>query len=71
MSDVNLLARHINVPNKRTELLSDVLHLHGDNLSSYMSVMNNRTTNLMSGIQTNSNEIATLANSMNLSLVTL
>ncbi|CAG2232505.1 unnamed protein product [Mytilus edulis] len=71
MSDVNLLARHINALNKRTELLTDVLHQHGDHLSSYMSVMDNRTTNLMSGIQTNSKEIATLANSMNLSLVTL
>ncbi|XP_052083821.1 uncharacterized protein LOC127721190 [Mytilus californianus] len=71
MSDVNLLARHINALNKRTELLSDVLHQHGDHLSSYMSVMDNRTTNLMSGIQINSKEIATLAHSMNLSLVTL
>ncbi|CAC5386672.1 unnamed protein product [Mytilus coruscus] len=64
MSDVNLLARHINALNNRTELLSDVLHQHGDHLSSYMSVMDNRTTNLMSGIQINSKEIATLAHSM-------
>lgn len=71
MSDVELLARHINVLNKRTELLTNVLHQHGDHLSSFMSVVDHRTTNLMKGIQTNANEIAILANSFNMSLLTL
>ena len=71
MSDVQLLARHINVLNKRAELLSNVFHQHGDHLSSFVSLIDHRTTNLMKGIQTNANEIAVLANSVNMSLLTL
>lgn len=71
MDDVNLLARHINSLNRKTQLIAEVLHQHGDHLSSFMSLVDNKTNNLMNGIQANSKEISVLAHSINMSLVTL
>lgn len=71
MDDVNLLARHINSLNRKTQLIAKVLHQHGDHLSSFMSLVDNKTNNLMNGIQEYSKEISVLAHSINMSLVTL
>lgn len=57
MSDVRLLANHINSLNRRTQQIGHALQQHGDHLSSFMEVVDNRTTNLMHGIQVNSKQI--------------
>ncbi|CAC5384224.1 unnamed protein product [Mytilus coruscus] len=68
MGDVNLLARHINQINKRTRLMAKALEQHGDHLSSFMSLVDKRTTNLIDEIQKNSIEILTIANKFHMSL---
>ncbi|XP_063412759.1 uncharacterized protein LOC134695439 isoform X1 [Mytilus trossulus] len=68
MGDVNLLASHINQINQRTRLMARALEQHGDHLSSFMSLVDKRTTNLMDGIQQNSVEILAIANKFQMSL---
>ena len=57
MGDVELLAKHINKLNKRSILMGNTLQQHGSHLSSFMSIVDNRTTNLMKGVQRNSEQI--------------
>jgi len=71
MSDVRLLANHINALNRRTQQIGHALQQHGDHLSSFMEVVDNRTTNLMHGIQENSKQIIGLTKSFESSLRTL
>ncbi|CAC5368923.1 unnamed protein product [Mytilus coruscus] len=68
MGDVNLLASHINEINKRTRLMARALEQHGDHLSSFMSLVDKRTTNLIDGIKKNSVEILAIANKFQMSL---
>ena len=46
LGDVQMLAKHINELNRRSILMANTLHQHGSHLSSFMSIINNRTTNL-------------------------
>lgn len=57
MGDVNLLANHINALNARTRMFANALHQHGEHLSSFMNLVDNRTSNLMKGIQQNAEHI--------------
>ncbi|CAC5370307.1 unnamed protein product [Mytilus coruscus] len=57
MSDVHLLARHINELNKRSRVMANVLQQHGSHFSSFMTLIDNRTNNLMNGVKTNAAEI--------------
>lgn len=68
MEDVNLLARHINALNRRTQLLTSTLHQHGDHLSSFVSLIDKKTANLMHGINLNSRQISLTANAMKSSM---
>lgn len=68
MSDVRLLANHINALNRRTQQISHALQQHGDHLSSFMEVVDNRITHLMHGIQ---EQILGLTKSFESSLRTL
>ncbi|CAC5400728.1 unnamed protein product [Mytilus coruscus] len=68
MGDVNLLASYINEINKRTRLMAKALEQHGDHVSSFMSLVDKRTTNLIDGIQNNSVELLAIANKFQMSL---
>lgn len=70
MDDVNLLARHINALNRKTQLISRALYQHGDHLSSFMSLMDNKTLNLMKGIQNNAKQIQAVSDTFSSNMVT-
>lgn len=53
MNDVDILASHINSLTKFSNNMVNTLHQHAAHISSFMKVMDQRTTNLMRGIQTN------------------
>ncbi|CAG2233954.1 unnamed protein product [Mytilus edulis] len=57
MSDAHLLARHINELNKRSRVMANVLQQHGSHFSSFMTLIDNRTNNLMNGVKTNAAQI--------------
>lgn len=57
MSDVHLLARHINELNKRYRVMTNVLQQHGSHFSSFMTLIDNRTNNLMNSVKTNAAQI--------------
>lgn len=48
--DVQLLARHINALNKLTRNVVKSVHLHENNLSSYIKTVDDRITNIVKGI---------------------
>jgi len=53
IDDVNILARHINALNKRTQSINEALVQHGEHLSSFMSMTNQRMSNLLKGVREN------------------
>jgi len=63
MGDVELLARHINELNKRSRIMAYALQQHGSHLSSFISLIDNKTTNLIHGVQQNAAEIKKLTTS--------
>ncbi|CAC5387891.1 unnamed protein product [Mytilus coruscus] len=69
MSDVQLLANHINALNAKSRSITEALQQHSDHLSSFVKVIDKRTSNLMQGIQDNSLEIQTIAHSFQLAIV--
>ena len=71
MGDVNLLASHINALNRKTRLMTQALQRHSSHLSSYITLANNRTSNLMQGIKDNTKEINLLTSSFQTSLTSL
>lgn len=60
MHDVNILASHINSLTKVSNTIVNTLHQHASHISSFMKVMDQRTTNLLKGIQTNYQQITRL-----------
>lgn len=60
MKDVNILASHINTLPKSSNKIVNTLHQHASHISSFMKVMDERTTNLITGIQTNYEQIPKL-----------
>ena len=71
MSDVELLTRHINAPNARTQRITKALQQHGDHLPSFIKVIDDKTSNLVQGIQDNALEIEKVTLSFQKSLRTL
>ncbi|VDI10850.1 Hypothetical predicted protein [Mytilus galloprovincialis] len=69
MSDVQLLANHINALNAKSRSITQALQQHSDHLSSFVKVIDKRTSNLMQGIKDNSLEIQTIAHSFQLAIV--
>ncbi|CAC5379943.1 unnamed protein product [Mytilus coruscus] len=69
MSDVQLLANHINALNAKSKSITEALQQHSDHLSSFVKVIDKRTSNLMQGIKDNSLEIQTVAHSFQLAIV--
>lgn len=65
MNDVDILASHINSLTKFSNNMVYTLHQHAAHISSFMKVMDQRTTNLMRGIQTNYQQITRLTNLFN------
>lgn len=65
MNDVDILASHINSLTKFSNNMVNTLHQHAAHISSFMKVMDQRTTNLMRGIQTNYQQITRLTNLFN------
>lgn len=61
MNDVNILASHINALTKTSNTIVNTLHQHASHISSFMKVMDERTTNLLTGIQTNYEQITKLS----------
>lgn len=59
MKDVNILASHINTLPKASNKIVNTLHQHASHISSFMKVMDERTTNLITGIQTNYDQNST------------
>ena len=68
MSDVQLLASHINALNSRSRQITNALQQHGDHLSSFVKVIDDRTSNLMQGIKENSLEMQKITHSFQDSL---
>lgn len=68
MNDVNILASHINSLTKVSNNMVNTLHQHAAHISSFMKVMDRRTTNLMRGIETNYVQITRLTNLFNTTL---
>lgn len=64
-NDVNILASHINSLTKVSNNMVNTLHQHAAHISSFMKVMDQRTTNLMRGIQSNYQQITRLTNLFN------
>lgn len=60
MNDVNILASHINSLTKVSNNMVNTLHQHAAHISSFMKVMDQRTTNLMRGIQSYYQQITRL-----------
>ena len=52
-NDIDVLAKHINALNRRTQGLSEILSQHGTHFSSYIKASNKRMDNLMAGIHQN------------------
>ena len=71
MSDVELLAKHVNALNAQSRHLTQALQQHGDHLSSFVKVVDKRTSFLMQGIKNNALEIQTITKSFNKSLGSL
>ena len=69
MDDVNMLAGHINELNRRTSKLALAMEQHGKRLSSFMSLMDNRTSNLIEGLKVNSLKIDALARTFSKNLI--
>lgn len=61
MNDVNILASHINALKKTSNTIVNTLHQHASHISSFMKVLDERTTNLLTGIQTNYEQITKLS----------
>lgn len=61
MNDVSILASHINALTKTSNTIVNTLHQHASHISSFMKVMDERTTNLLTGIQTNYEQITKLS----------
>lgn len=65
MNDVNILANHINSLTRVSNSMVNTLHQHAAHISSFMKVIDQRTTNLMRGIQTNYQQITRLTTLFN------
>lgn len=61
IEDVQLLARHVNALNARTTKFALAMQQYDAHLSSFISIVNNRTTNLLKGIQLNTKVINNIA----------
>lgn len=61
IEDVQLLARHVNALNARTTKFALAMLQYDAHLSSFISIVNNRTTNLLKGIQLNAKVINNIA----------
>lgn len=61
IEDVHLLARHVNALNARTTKFALAMQQYDAHLSSFKSIVNNRTTNLLKGIQLNTKVINNIA----------
>lgn len=71
MDDVNILAQHINELTKTTITMSNTLQRHGAHFSSFMSYVDNRTSNLMKGIKENHEQIGSFITFYNARLTNL
>lgn len=71
VGDVELLARHINALTRTSNLLTSILKRQSGHLSSFMSIAEHRTNNLMLGIQINANHVNAFAKSFNVSLLSV
>lgn len=61
IEDVQLLARHVNALNARTTKFALAMQQYDAHMSSFISIVNNRTTNLLTGIQLNTKVINSIA----------
>ena len=62
MSDVNILAQHINALTTRTMKLTQAMAKHDSHESSFMSAVNKRITNLVNEMKSTHSEINLLQN---------
>ena len=65
MNDVNILANHINSLTRVSNSMVNTLHQHATHISSFMKVIDQKSTNLMRGIQTNYQQISRLTTLFN------
>ncbi|KAK3103915.1 hypothetical protein FSP39_022884 [Pinctada imbricata] len=65
VDDINLLARHFNALNSRTSKFAEVLRQYESHLSSFISITDKKTANLLNGVKINSQNINVLASTFN------
>ena len=71
MEDVNLLANHINALNSRTRQFAAAMQHTENRLSSFISVVDEKTHNLLKGIELNSAVIANVTKVFNAKFITM
>ena len=71
IEDVQILASHVNVLNSRTRNFAKTLQHSEERLSSFMTVVDTKTSNLLRGIELNKDVIQNLTVAFNERLITL